>query len=377
MIGKILHNQDFGSTCRYVARGGAVLLGGNMLGRTAAEISDEFRMLQSLRPDLKKPVVHLVGAFAPNDCLNDAEMLEIASKFLVGLGYEDSLHTIWRHMDGTTAHFHIIAGQMDIDGMAISQSFERFKSKRLCRGLEKEFCLQEVPNIRQERPEPDVPLPPCPEPDGLDVEIPSVTTVVSDFFSRVIRAALPSCTTVGDLAVVLRQHGITMVPQIHAENGQVYGMGYRVETGPMAGAFLTGSKIPGNFSPKKLVAKHGLDFCPDRDLPILRNAPPPPPLSTTTQQKPPKPRRKKKGDRHNARHQRKSRFQPSSSYPNPWLSIGTTPEILSAHGPSPAGTQLVREILANPYNRASSVKPAHEPLFPYSSANPWGLASHH
>ena len=150
MIGKIIHNRNFGATCRYVAREGAIVLGGNMLGRSITDLTDEFRMLQALRPDLKKPVVHLIGAFAKSDRLTDAEMLDIATRFMVGHGYEDSLHTVWRHTDGTTDHFHIITGAVDIDGKAISQSFERFKNKRLCRDLEREFGLQVVPNIHTE-----------------------------------------------------------------------------------------------------------------------------------------------------------------------------------------------------------------------------------
>ncbi len=380
MMGKILHNRGFGPTTGYVVRHGAIYLGGNMLGRTAVELTNEFRLLHALRPDLKRPVVHLIGAFAPSDRVTDTEMLEIATKFMVGHGYEDSLHTIWRHTDGTTDHFHIVTAQMDIDGKVISQSFERYRNKRLCRELEKEYGLQLVSNIRKEEPKPPSAPLPTPEPDGLDIELPSVTTVVSDFLSRAIKAALPTCKTVGDLAQALHHQGIAMVPQVHAENGQVYGLGFRVETGPLAGSFISGSRIPGGFSPKKLVTKHGLAFDQDRDLPILRNPQPtaPPPMSAKTPQKPPKNRRKKKGDRRNARNQRKhSSFEPTGSGPAPWYWNGASPEIYGTHGPSSATTQLVGEVLANPYSRTSFYEPPHEPLFSTSPSNPWRLADHH
>jgi len=378
MIGKIIHNRNFGATCRYVAREGAILLGGNMLGRTAVELTDEFRMLHALRPDLTRPVVHLIGSFAQSDRLTDAEMLEIATQFMVGHGYEDSLHTIWRHLDGTTDHFHVITGQMDIDGKAINQSWERIRNKRLCRNLEREYGLEVVTNIRKEEPKPPIPPPPSPESDGLDIELPSVTTVVSDFLSRAIKAALPTSKTFGDLAQALHLQGIAMVPQIHRENRQVYGMGFRVETGPLKGSFVSGSKVPGNFSPNKLVTKHGLAFDPDRDLPILRNPQPPPLEPLKTPEKPPKPRRKKKGDRRNARNQRKhSSFEPTGAGQSPWFWNGANPEIYGAHGPSTAATQLVGEILANPYSRTPFFEPPHESLFSTSSSNPWRLADHH
>ena len=388
MIGKILHNGCFGATTRYVTRRGAILLGGNMLGRTATELTHEFGMLQALRPDLPKPVVHMILSFAPNDSPTDAKMLEIATEYLVGNGYEDSLHTIWRHLDGTTDHAHIVTGQMDIDGKAISQSFERFRNKRLCRELEIKYGLQTVTNIRMEEAQPPNPPSPFPEADGLDIELPSVTTVVSDFLSREIRAVLPSCTSVGDLAQALQLRGITMVPQVHVENGQVYGLGYRIEAGPLGGSFITGSKVPGNFSPTKLVAKHGLTFDPVRDLPIIRNPrpipiPTPKPIPTPSAPspihlKPPKPRRKKKRERNHARNQRNSsKLKPILTGPCPWVSNGTFNEIIDPDGIASAGTKLVRKILGDPHNRTPAYVPPSEPLFPGYSTNSWGMARHH
>ena len=386
MIGKILHNKSFGATTRYVTRRGAIFLGGNMLGHTAAELTDEFEMLQALRPDLSKPVVHMILGFAPNDRPTDAEMLEIATEYLIGNGYEDSLHTIWRHLDGTVDHAHIVTGQMDIDGKAISQSFERFRNKRLCRELEIEYGLQTVSNIRKDEAKPPTAPIPSPEADGLDIEIPSVTTVVSDFLSREIKAALPSCASFGDLALALRLRGIAMVPQVHAENGQVYGLGFRIEAGPLGGSFITGSKIPGNFSPNKLVAKHGLTFDPIRDLPIIRNPSPIPisnpipilPAPSPIHLKPPKPRRKKKGERNHARNQRKSsKLKPTLTGPCPWVSSGTFTEVISPFGSSSEGPRLVGEFLGGTDSRAARFLPPSEPLFPGCSTNPWGLARNH
>jgi hypothetical protein len=378
MIGKILHNQSFEASTKYITRPGAILLGGNMLGRTAAEIVGEFQMIQALRPDLKRPVVHLIGAFSTTDRLSDAEMLEVATKYLVGLGYEDSLFTIWRHLDATTDHFHILTGQMDIDGKTISQSFERFLNKRLCRELELEYGLQVVNNLRKEAPKPPPSSLPAVEPDGLDIELPSATTVVSDYLCKEINVVIPSCKSIGDLAQALYLRGIAMVPQVHSENGQVYGMGFRIEAGPLSGSFITGSRVPGNYSPRKLVSKHGLTFDPERDLPILRNPSPPPKEAVEAPQKPPKPRRKKKGERQNARHQRKhTRRDPTEFGPSPWHWIGSSPEVLSPYGPSAAATRLGGEILANPYSRTASFEPSRESLFASVSTNAWGVAGHH
>lgn len=377
MIGKTMHNESFLATCAYVARNGAIHLGGNALGVTPRQLAREFGLLSSLKPNLKRPVVHLVGAFAPGDHLTDDEMLVVACRLVEEQGYQNSLYTVWRHLDGTTEHFHVVTSQVDINGATIGNSFERYRTKRSCRKLETEFGLAAVSNIRNEEPEPPSPPPPKPEPDGLDVELPGVGTVVGEAFGREIQEALPACETFGDLAKALSQKGLRMVPQIHSENGQLYGMGFRMEKGPLAGSYITGSKIPGNFSASKLVTKHGLSFEPDRDLPILREPNPKPPPAKAAVPETPKPRRRKKGDRKNAKRQRKqSRHNPCSAV-NPWL---PNPDALQARrgaGDPPSGTGLGSPFLGHPGGWAAAGAPAQKPLFPRIGTCPWRMARNH
>ena len=246
MVGKTICNGDALASLRYVARGGSIRLGGNMLGQSPQELAAEFGLIHALRPSIRKPVIHLVGAFAPKDRLTDQQMYEIALQFIEAQGYQDSLYTVWRHLDGTTDHFHVVTSQVDTEGRAIDRSFERYRTKRTCRRLEKEFGLQVVANVRTKDRDVLTPAPSAPVIDGLDIDLPSVTTVVQDALAREIRESMPGCTTVGDLAQRLHLKGIAMVPQIHAVSGQVYGMGYRIEHGPLAGSYMAGSKVPGN-----------------------------------------------------------------------------------------------------------------------------------
>jgi hypothetical protein len=377
MIGKTMHNESFLATCAYVAREGAIHLGGNMLGLTPKQLAREFALLNALKPNLKKPVVHIVGAFAPGDQLSDGEMLAVACRLLEEQGYKNSLYSVWRHLDGTTVHFHAVTCQIDLNGATISQSFERYQTKRSCRKLEKEFDLQQVANVRQSEPAVLLPLTPRPEPDGLDVELPGVTTVVSDAFGREIREVLPDCKSLGDLAQALRQRGLAMVPQIHAENGQLYGMGYRMESGPLAGSYLAGSKIPGNFSAAKLVGKHGLSFDAERDLPLLQNSKPPAPLVSAAVPEVPKLRRKKKGERKNARHQRKAPRRCTTQGPTPWSADPSSLEVLAALGGPPPGTRVVTPLLGNPHAWFTQSASPGKSLFPRSRTDQGWLARNH
>lgn len=383
MILKTMHNRSARATIGYVAREGAVLLGGNMLGQTVDELTRELELLLSLRPSLSKPVVHLVGAFAPEDRLTDEEMLAVACHALQEQGYAESLYAVWRHLDGTTEHFHAVASQVDTAGKSISTSFERYKAKRTCRYLERQYGLQEISSTR--RPEPNIPVPPAPppEPDGLDIELPSLTSPANDALSREIREVLPACRTFSDLAQALYQRGITMVPQIHSNTGDLYGMGYRVERGPFSGTFLPGSKIHGNFSAAKLTSKHALSFEPERDLPVLRNpapqCPPLPESSSPEIQKPNKPqtRRTKKGDRRHARQHRQRPSRVQSQEFRVWSLGPTSLQALLATGDSPQDTRLVRSLLGHPGGWAALGPPAEKSLFPQQRAGKGWLARPH
>jgi hypothetical protein len=341
MIGKTIHGQSFGSLCRYVIRPGAVYLGGNCLGRNPAELTEEFLLLQSLRPALKKPVVHLVGALAPGESMTDEKMFELAVRLIEEQGYGHSLTSIWRHLDGATHHFHIITSLVDTDGNTINQSYERYRMKRTCRSLEREFGLQAVSNVRS--PEKPTPIVPPVEPDGLDVELPSITTIVRDAFSAQIRAAIPNCKTFADLALALHEKGIAMVPQVHSESGLLYGLGFRMESGPLQGTYLPGSKIPGGFSPSKLISRHGISFEFGRDMPVLLD---PKPIAIVIKNEPPvqpKPRRKKKGERQHARHQRRNpRSEPATEI-CPWIPRGRE----QCASPTSGGTKSPRGLASD------------------------------
>ncbi len=377
MIGKTTHNQDFKSTCAYVARDGAVHLGGNMVGVTAKELAYEFELLRTLRPGLKKPVVHLMGAFAPTDRLTDEEMMDVAQRFIEEQGYAGSLYSVWRHFDGTTDHFHAITMAFDLAGRPITQSFERFKTKRSCRMLEREFGLLELPNIRHEPTPTATDAPSLWEPDALDVEIPSVTTEVGETFARLIRESLPRCKTFGDFASVLAETGLRVVPQIHRENGQLYGLGFRMVEGPLKGAYLAASKVPGGFSPKRLLTKHGLSFDPDRDLPLLLEPRITPPLPEASPEPTPKRRRTKKGDRQHARHRNHTPRTAHPTIANLWIPGSESIAVIAGGHRDLWPPRLGSPLLAYLVGASAPYPPVGESLLPPDRGGRGGLAGNY
>ena len=61
MKGKIVRGSGFGGVLRYVLDEDkeASILGGNMLGRDAKSLAREFGPVRQLRPDCKRPVLHI------------------------------------------------------------------------------------------------------------------------------------------------------------------------------------------------------------------------------------------------------------------------------------------------------------------------------
>ena len=377
MIGKTTHNQNFKSTCAYVARDGAVLLGGNMVGVTAKELAYEFELLRTLRPGMKKPVVHLMGAFAPTDRLSDEEMMGVALRLIEEQGYAGSLYTVWRHFDGATDHFHVITMAFDLAGRPINQSYERYKTKRSCRMLEREFGLLELPNVRPVAPPAATVAPsPC-ELDALDIEIPSVTTEIGEAFARIIRESLPQCKTFADFASVLAGKGLQVVPQIHRENGQLYGLGFRMVEGCLKGSYLPASKVPGGYSPKRLITKHGLTFDPDRDLPLLLDPRITPPLPEVSPEPTPKRRRTKKGDRQHARHQKHAPGTANAPNSTLWVPGSESITVIAGGHRDLWTPRLGGPLLAHLVGASAAHQPAGQSILPPDRGGRRGLAGNH
>ena len=97
MIAKITRGGSFRGAARYVLdeRRGLdrdhqpEMIGGNIAGRTSAELTREFEAVRQQRPDIRKPVEHVALSFARGERpLSNDEMARLADEYLKRRGHD-------------------------------------------------------------------------------------------------------------------------------------------------------------------------------------------------------------------------------------------------------------------------------------------------
>lgn len=174
MIGKIMKNSSFKKTTQYVlGKPGAVMIGGNMAAYDLSGLTREFLTSRDLRPEIKHPVYHISLSLSRDESLNDERFAAIASRYIAGMilsakepdlldderRFDERLekfteeelpcylHSVFRHTDRQHDHIHIVASRINLQsGEVVSDSFDRYRSQKLIRILEREFDLVRVPS---------------------------------------------------------------------------------------------------------------------------------------------------------------------------------------------------------------------------------------
>ncbi len=91
----------------------------------------------------------------PDDRLTDVEYARLAHEYMEKMGFGDMPYLIFKHEDIDRHHIHIVALRVRPDGTAISDQNNFYRSKDICRELEKKYGLK--PAERQ-RITPDMPI---------------------------------------------------------------------------------------------------------------------------------------------------------------------------------------------------------------------------
>jgi hypothetical protein len=143
MIAKIKKGKGFRGVLNYLLRDeDCQIIGGNLGGRTARELSSEFALFRQLHSAVKKPVAHISISAHPNDRhLDDNEFSLIAKGLSEALGYKDSGYIVIRHSDTEHQHIHIVLSRIDFDGTIVSDSHDFRRAESYLRGLERAMHL--------------------------------------------------------------------------------------------------------------------------------------------------------------------------------------------------------------------------------------------
>lgn len=178
MIGKVLQNNNFKETTRYVLdKEEAKLLGGTVMGYETDTISREFLISRDLNPEIKRPVYHLIDSYSYEDAatkdLSDEFQRDRAIEHFAGLvvsarepellrkddktEYKQKVNDFietelyeyqWfcaAHEDTKHRHTHFVASRINlVDGRCIPTWEDKERSHRICREIEQEHGLQEL-----------------------------------------------------------------------------------------------------------------------------------------------------------------------------------------------------------------------------------------
>lgn len=143
MISKVFDGHSFYHACRYVCNkpGAQVLATEGVRGHSYKLMADDFILQAELRRTKKQACFHGLLSFYPGEDPGDQLMVEIAEKYLEGIGIKNTQYAITKHTDKDHLHLHILANMVNNDGQSISDSWIALKGKRTAQRLTKEYGL--------------------------------------------------------------------------------------------------------------------------------------------------------------------------------------------------------------------------------------------
>lgn len=106
------------------------------------------QLMKSFEPYLianqktEKHTLHISLNPDPRDHVSDQKYKEIAEHYMHEIGYGEQPFVVFKHTDIDRSHIHIVSVCVDENGKKISDQFEKVRSMKICRELEKEFGLQ-------------------------------------------------------------------------------------------------------------------------------------------------------------------------------------------------------------------------------------------
>lgn len=119
------------------------LIGGNMGGIDARELSAEFATVRALRPNVAKPTWHNSLRLPAGDKLDDETWRQIADSYMQKMGFSELHPRVYvMHDDAEGQHIHIVASRVAFDGSLYLGQNENLRSTQYIAQLEKDFHLR-------------------------------------------------------------------------------------------------------------------------------------------------------------------------------------------------------------------------------------------
>ncbi|UKP01542.1 relaxase/mobilization nuclease domain-containing protein [Nostoc sp. UHCC 0870] len=151
MIGKQTKGRGFRKLLDYLHNSeNAKLIGGNMSGRNARELSKEFRVSRQLNPDAERVVYHVSLSAAKDDVISEDKWCEIGNRYMKEMGFDANQFVIFRHENTDDDHVHIAASRIRMDtGLLVDDSWDYVRSEKVLRQIEIDYDLVQVQGSRE------------------------------------------------------------------------------------------------------------------------------------------------------------------------------------------------------------------------------------
>lgn len=120
---------------------------------SVAQLAQSFEPYLVANRNTEKHTLHISLNPDPKDNVNDEKYHEMAQQYMRDLGYGEQPFVVFKHTDIDRSHIHIVSVCVDEDGRKISDKFEKMKSMKICRELEKQYNL--IPATDKERQQND------------------------------------------------------------------------------------------------------------------------------------------------------------------------------------------------------------------------------
>jgi hypothetical protein len=265
---KISRGSGFGGLTKYglVNANGDVagrIIGGNMSGATAEELTKEFGLSRKLRPDIKKPVWHNSLRSPEGEKLTDAQFNAFADDYLKRMGFTDAHQRVYiMHDDDDGRHIHIEASRIGLDGTIYYGKNENLKSSKIINRLEKVHGIEQTkgPNVRGDLVMPDVKRPTFGEVGKFKR---TGETPDREALAKLIDQAIADKPSASVFAERLVLSGIEV--RANFNKGTLNGFSFKINNVPFKGSQL-GKQYTG-----QALLERGLTYVADRDYAQLKS----------------------------------------------------------------------------------------------------------
>ncbi|MDR6920008.1 conjugal transfer protein MobB [Chryseobacterium sp. 2987] len=108
---------------------------------TLSQLAKSFEPYLFANRNTEKHTLHISLNPDPKDNVSDEKYRQMAQQYMEEMGYGEQPFVVFKHTDIDRSHIHIVSVCVDEKGKKISDKFEKVRSMRVCRKLEKKFGL--------------------------------------------------------------------------------------------------------------------------------------------------------------------------------------------------------------------------------------------